>query len=184
MEILITLTVVAILASLAVPSMSGLADRQQFVGAAEQIYGHLQQARSEAIARSIPTHANFDDGVAAWTYGISSNPGCDLTADRTDANACTIRVDDGDGVDNDADLVLMRFTSADHDEVEMVIDDFLPLGSTEITFDPVRGTATGGTVQLTSSSTDLELNVTVSVLGRVEICSPDAAHAVPNYGAC
>jgi type IV fimbrial biogenesis protein FimT len=186
MEMLITLTVLAILVAAALPSMSGLADRQKFVGTAEQIYGHLQQARSEAIARSIPTYANFDDGAAAWAYGINSSaPGCDVAVtDRTDANACTIRVDDGDGVDGDEDLILMRFTSADHDDVEMVITAFTPMGSTEITFDPVRGTATGGTVQLTSSSTDLELNIVVSVLGRVEICSPDADHSVPNYGAC
>jgi type IV fimbrial biogenesis protein FimT len=184
LEMLIALTVLAILVSVAVPTMLGLADKQKFVGAAEQIYGHLQQARSEAIARSIPTHANFDDGTTVWTYGISSTEDCDLTlTDRTDPDACTIRVDDGDGVENDVDLVLMRFTDTDHDDVELIISGF-PVGSTEIDFDPVRGTATGGTVQLTSSTTDLELNVVVSVLGRIEICSPDANHAVPNYGAC
>ncbi len=183
MEMLITLTVLAILVSAAVPSMLGLADKQKFVGVAEQVYGHLQQARSEAIARSITTHANFDDGTSAWTYGISSTEGCDLTlTDRTDPDACTIRVDDGDGVDNDADLVIMRFTNAEHKNVELIIN--FPGASTEIDFDPVRGTSTGGVVQLTSVSADLELNIEVSILGRIEICSPDANHAVANYGAC
>ncbi len=183
MEALITLTVLAILASLAVPSMSGLMARQRFVGAAEQVYGHLQQARSEAIARSIPIFANFSvDGSDAWSYGISTATGCDLTeTDPTDASACTLIIDDGDGVLETADQVLMLFTDADHDDVEMDISGF-PAGVTEITFDPVRGTTTGGIIELDGSG--FELDVSVSLLGRIEICAPNATTAVLNYGGC
>jgi type IV fimbrial biogenesis protein FimT len=186
LEMLITLMVVAILASLAVPSMSGFAVRQKFVGAAEQLYGHLQQARSEAIARSAPVFVNFDvDGSSTWAYGISSATGCDLTeTDPTVAGACTLRIDDGDGVEEDEDLVLMLFTSADYDDVEMAISGF-PFGSTEIAYDQVRGTTSEGNVELTSSSDqELELNVTVSRLGRIEICSPAPDTAVLNYRGC
>ncbi len=184
LEMLITLLVLAVLASLAAPSFSEFGVRQRFVGAAEQVYGHLQQARSEAIARSAPTFVNFDtDGSTTWTYGISTATACDLNeTDPTEAGACTLLVDDGDGIDEDEDRVLMLFTSGDYDGVEMAINGF-PVGSTEIVYDQVRGTASGGDVELTSSRGH-ELNVEVSPLGRIQICAPDPDTAVLNYGDC
>lgn len=44
LEMLIAMTVLAILAAVALPNMSEFGIKQKLVGAAEQVYGHLQQA--------------------------------------------------------------------------------------------------------------------------------------------
>lgn len=190
MEMLIAMMILAIIITLAVPSLSGFTANQRLIGAAEQVYSHLQQGRSEAVGRNRPVRINFAvDGTASWAYGMSSaNDLCDLTVtDATAAGACAISVDDGDGaldpgdgsVDTD-DLLLMRFTDLDFPGVQMDIDGFSS-GSTQITFDPLRGTATAGEVRLTGANGN-KLYVRVSLLGRVTICTPDDSMGA--YQAC
>lgn len=59
-------------------------------------------------------------------------------------------------------------------------------GSTVVaTFEPTRGTATlpnGGAVTLANSGTSRTLRVTISPIGRVNICSPSGA--LKGYDAC
>lgn len=193
MEMLITLAVLAVLVSLAAPGFSEFGVRQKFVGAAEQVYGHLQQARSEAIASSVPTYVKFATaGTTTWQYGVSTNNNCTLTiTDPTTANACVIVVDDGDGaVDgvngatDTGDRVLMRFTNADYAGNYAVAMTLSGLGGgTQFIFDPVRGTLNTafGQVDLVSSS-GLLLRIEATILGRISICSPDGS--VPNYRVC
>lgn len=190
MELLISIAVMGIIISVAVPNMAEFSVNQRLIGAAEQVYGHIQQARSEAITRNTTVYVNFDvDGTTSWEYGLSSaNSLCDVSVTApSSANACVMPVDDGDGnldpgdgsVDT-ADLVLMRFTSTNYQDVAMDIANFSS-GSTQLLFDPVRGTATSGQVTLESANGSL-LRVTVSLLGRITLCSPDGS--VDNYGAC
>lgn len=181
LEILIAVAILAILVTVAMPSMSNFGANQRLVGAAEQIHGHLQQARAEAIARSAPVYVNFAaTGTTTWTYGVSTTNSCDLTlTDPTEADACVISVDDGDGVAEAADNVLMRFPGSDYGDVEMAIASFS--SGTQIAFDPVRGTSSSGQVNLEGSSGRL-LRVAVSLLGRVVICSPDGS--VDAYETC
>ena len=188
LEMLIAMAILGIIISVAMPGFSGFAANQRLIGAAEQIFGHLQQARSEAVARSATVYVNFSaDGTTTWTYGMSTTDSCTLTiTDATTANACVIVVNDGDatvdgvngGVDT-GDRVLMRFTGTDYDDVEMAIASFS--SGTQIVFDPIRGTSSSGQINLEGSTGKL-LRVVVSLLGRVEICSPDGS--VPNYETC
>lgn len=177
------MSILAIMMTVAMPSLSTFGDNQKLVGLAEQVFGHLQQARSEAVTRSQAVYVNFAvDGSSSWEYGISSeNSLCEVTeTDPTETDACVIIVDDGDGADNDADMVLMRFTSTDHDGISMDIANFSS-GTTQFLFDSVRGTASSGQIELENSS-GKQLRINVSRLGRVSICSPD--DAIKNYGAC
>ena len=190
MEMLIAMTVLAIIITIAVPSMTGFSSNQRLIGAAEQVSGHLQQGRSEAVTRNTPVFLNFAvDGTASWEYGMSSaNSLCDLTVTvATGAGACAISVDDGDGVldpgdgsVDTGDLLLMRFTDQDFPGVQMNIANFSS-GNTQITFDPLRGTATSGEVNLTGANGNI-LRVRLSLLGRVNICTPDDSMGA--YQAC
>lgn len=187
LELLITMVIFAIIISVAVPSMSSFQDNQKLIGAAEQVYAHLQQARSEAVASNVTGYANFavdaGAGTSSWEYGVSTVTSlCDLTVTvATGANACVIVVDDGDGtVDpgdgsiDTADLVLMRFTNSDYDDdVTMGIANFSS-GSTQFVINPVRGTSTSGEVNLANNSGG-QLRVTMSLLGRVSICTPNGS---------
>jgi type IV fimbrial biogenesis protein FimT len=194
LEMLITLTIVAVLAALAVPGLADFGVKQRLIGAAEQVYGHIQQARSDAIASSRNTFVKFataSPATTTWQYGVSDSAtnDCDLTVTAgTTANACIVVVNDGDGtidgvgggVDAD-DRILMRFTNADY-----AGNDAIKMGASTpmFTFDSVRGTlnpATAGQINL-ESTTGLQLRVVVSLLGRVSICSPGGS--VANYEVC
>ena len=194
LELLIAMAVLGIIVSVAMPSMSEFGANQRLLAAAEQVHGHIQQARSEAVARNAPVYVNFSAaGTTTWTYGVSTTNSCTLTiSDPTTANACVVVVNDGDttvdGMDangdgtldvDTGDRVLMRFTSADYSDVEMAVASFS--SGTQIVFDPVRGTSTSGQINL-ESSTGRRLRVAVSLLGRSVICSPDGS--VDVYGTC
>lgn len=181
-EILVAVAILAIVLTIAIPSLNSFFDAKRLTGAAEQIYSHLQQTRSEAIARSAPMYVNFlVDGSTTWRYGVSHRSACDITQPTaTGTNACVIVVDDGDGsVDpgsgtlDTGDLMLMRFVSSEQAGVSMSIANF-PVGSSQFQFDPVRGTASAGEVRL-SSAGGKRLTVKVGLLGQIRICSPDGS---------
>lgn len=195
MELMVATAILAIVITVAVPSFSDIGDSQRLIGAAEQVYNHIQQARSESVSGNTTAFVNFNApaaptaAAATWQYGVSTaNSLCDLTAIApTTANACVIVVDDGDGtvdpgdgtVDSD-DLVLMRFTNTDWTDVSMQRDAFSS-GNSQIAFNPVRGTSTSASINLVSGNGKL-LRITVSLLGRPTICSPDGS--IPNYKVC
>jgi type IV fimbrial biogenesis protein FimT len=187
LELLVAMAILGILLTVAMPSMGSFSANHKLIGAAEQIYGHLQQMRTESIARSTTTVAKFAaNGTTTWTYGLSSTLNCDLTqTTATGTNACTTVVNDGDatyhgvnGTDN-GDLVLNRFTSTNFDTVTVDIASFS--SANQIVFSAPRGTATTGQVNLTSSNGG-RLRVVVNLLGTIRLCTPDGS--VDNYKTC
>lgn len=187
-ELIVSMAVLAILASLAAPSFISFFDKKRVVSAAEDLYGILQQARSESISRSNNIYIKFSGTTpgATWQYGLSSNQNCDLT--KTDpsvanANACVLVIDDGDGtlddgsatIDN-ADLFLYRFSNADYTGVKMN-----SASNTEITFNPMRGTASPATDIELESAEGLKMRLKVNVLGRIRICSPAGSGYISGY---
>jgi type IV fimbrial biogenesis protein FimT len=181
LEMLIAMTILAIIISVGVPSLSGFSANQRLIGAAEQVYSHLQQARSEAVSRNTLVYVNFAvDGTASWEYGMSSvNSLCDLTiTTASGVNACRMVVSDGDasldpgtGAVDAGDLVLMRYTDTDYPGVTMNIASF-STGTSQFVFDPARGTASSGQVNMTGTNGN-QLRVSVNLLGRVSLCTPD-----------
>ncbi|SHG14232.1 N-terminal methylation site-containing protein [Microbulbifer donghaiensis] len=190
LEVMITIVIASILLTLGVPSLRNLFDALELKGASEQVYSHLQRARSEAISRKLEVGVNFSaDGSSTWSYGLSdTNTGtCDTAeTDASQNDACTLVVDDGDGtvhgidgaVDT-ADKVLMRFTDADHDDIDMTLSEFT--NANRIVFEPIRGTAmeNSGNVStgqiLLQSNGGRQLLIKVGLLGQVRICSPDGS---------
>lgn len=91
-ELMITLVVVGILASIAVPSYNEFMKRSKLTGAAEKVFGHLQYARSESIASGKDIFVYFEETSGAnWCIGVSDDDvagcGCSTTASMA---KCTI----------------------------------------------------------------------------------------------
>lgn len=194
LELLIAMSILGVIITVAVPSFSEFGDTQRLIGATEQIFGHIQQARSESVTGNTRSYIKFDvDGTASWEYGFSTVSGtCNLTVTNpTTANACVTVVDDGDGsvdpgdgsVDTD-DLILNRFTSDEWGDVKLNINSFSS-GTTQINFDPVRGTSSSGEINL-ESGVGKRLNIEMSLLGRPTICVPSSSitSTVGNYSGC
>ena len=188
-ELVITLAIVGIIATMAVPSMSSYFDKRRVIEAAEDLYANLQLARSEAIARSSKMYVHINSAGGTWQYGVSQNDLCDLTkTDPTEANAnaCVLVVDDGDGViDNgtatidSSDTILHRFSNEDYTGIIMTLNT-IP-ASSQIDFDPVRGMAANAKITLQSKG--FQMRVIVGVLGQIRVCSPAGNGHVTGYSS-
>lgn len=85
-EMIVTVSVLAILLTVAVPSFKDMVDKRRLVGAAEQFYGDLQAARFEAIKLNKTVAVFFtNSGSTNWCYGMadSISAACDCTASVT-----------------------------------------------------------------------------------------------------
>lgn len=171
LELLMTVAVLAIIVSIAVPSMRSAAEKRRVIGAAEQIYSQLQLARSEAIARSAPVFMNIEAG-ANWAIGISDDPTCDPT---DNAPACTLSDANGNNP------ITRVFTSNEHRDVSIAATQ------NQINFRSQRGTATGASINVISTGdTGYLMSVIVGPLGQVTMCSSnaDASKYVSGYRPC
>ncbi len=176
LELLVTIAVIGVLGALAYPILDVI-DKRRVQGAAEEIYGMAQYARSEAIKQSRDMFLVAQKAGTAWCVGVSEVANCDCTVtDPGAANACIVAVDNGGAQQN----VLKTITSAAFPQTTMASD---ALAST---FDPVRGTVTGnGTVTLVhATKADLGLSIVISTMGRIRICIPAGKTPMGGYAAC
>jgi type IV fimbrial biogenesis protein FimT len=104
-ELMITLTVLGIIAAIALPNFKSILDGRKLVGAADNLYAALQYARSESIKQN--TDVQFQVNVGAWCYGIDDDgANCDCT------NPATCTVDGVTKVYDDADYGDVQMSNA------------------------------------------------------------------------
>ncbi|HSO83286.1 GspH/FimT family pseudopilin [Thiocapsa sp.] len=185
LELMITLSVLAILASLGVPAMQDMLERNRLKSAAQALAEDLQWLRGEAIRRNRDLHLVFDDGTP-WCYGITERTDCDCQlTDPNAGDACTLSPPTADAVP-----LMKRVGSADLGRISATTT--LSQGLTG--FEPRRGT----TIRMGSGAAGSELNgngnvtfstpngdqlrIILSVLGRVRLCSPN--QSVPGFREC
>lgn len=150
-ELMIVIVIVGTLVALSSPNFSSSIERQKLVSAAETISTDFQWAKIEAIKRNDSIDIDL----------VSGNNG-----------AWSYTISDSDGI--------IRTTAAND------YNDFSGISLTQnftgsdFEIEPARGTvADFGTASLTSPN--LDLNVVVSRLGRIRICSPSG---IPGYETC
>lgn len=174
-ELLITVAVAAILAAIAVPSMTDFIKKQRLKNAAEFVYGKLLFARTEAIKQSKVIYVRFSGGAAgAWSFGIGDNSAaCTASA----LSGCTVNT----LVNNTPTSIPYLFTGADFPDTTLTAN-FALSPSDLARFEPARGTAKNGTVTMSSDAGEIQIRV--STLGRILICSPAGANKVGGYRDC
>ncbi len=84
-ELMITLTVLGIIAAIALPGFKSILDGRKLVGAADNLYAALQYARSEAIKQN--TDIQFQVNAGAWCYGVDDDG---ANCDCTNPASCTV----------------------------------------------------------------------------------------------
>ena len=154
LELMITVTILGIIASMAVPSFQSVIERDHLKGAVEGLKSDLMFARVEAIKRGTNLNVTITGGGSTWCYGIDDD---NTTCDCTTAGSCAIRAVD----------------STQFKGVSIPVNT-----STDIVFGFRRGTATASNV--TMSTTNYSARPRVSNMGRVTICSSD----IGGYDAC
>ena len=169
-ELLVTVTIIGILAAIAVPAYTKMLERNRLKGAAEGVFNDLQLARTEAIKRNQNVLVTFSaNGTTTWNYGLGVGAACDPLAAIGGVNPCQI------------DGVLKVARSTDFRGVALTAAFAgAPLQSG---FEPRQGLALpgngNGTVTLRLNPD--QLNVIVSVMGRVLICTTTG---MPGYQPC
>ena len=159
LELLMVITIVGVLASIAVPSFSDTIERNRLKEAAESLKSDLMFAKTEAIKRSQNIGVTLVKSGADWCYGINDdNTACACGTVAT-AN-CAIK-------------------SVDGTQFKNVSLDSAP--STTFTFR--RGTATS--IGPILSTDNYQVKLSVSNRGRVRMCNdPGVTNGLPGYYDC
>lgn len=151
-ELVIAVAVLAVLATLALPSFGSLLERHRLVAAAETLVLDLGEARLQAARSAQALHVVFQPG-ARWCWAVARAPGCDCRATAPSCALKTVHADDLPGVE---------LAAADDARFDAAA---LPSGRS----DAVLRTRGAGE----------ELRVQLSPLGRARICSTTGLRGYP-----
>jgi type IV fimbrial biogenesis protein FimT len=156
-EALLVVLIVAVLAGLAVPGFADMAARQRLRGAADNLRGDLQFARSEAIKRRAYVFVVFSTGTQ-WCYAVTLDPTCGC------ATACA-----------SPDSLLRQIHSSEAAKgVELLTASFAGsyCGSQEcVRFEAFHGNAMGSNGTATFRGADgSKYKVIVASIGRARVC--------------
>lgn len=167
-ELMITLLIVAMLLTFALPAFTELLAESRLKAATSALYLKLYQARSEAIKRNQRMRLTFkvSDGGATWCYGMKTDASCDCTV----AGSCEI-----DG---------MEKTVNSTEFPGIGIDLHISAPGDHFTFENIRWITAGtfGHVRFNMAE-DLQTRVIVSRMGRVRLCSPAGSGNVASYSS-
>ncbi|WP_415886085.1 GspH/FimT family pseudopilin [Neptuniibacter sp. QD29_5] len=155
-ELMVGLAVLAILISLAAPSLNDFQERVELTGAAEKVYGHIQYARSESISNGADIYVAFKGtGGTDWCIGVSDTAACDCSS-AASAALCTINSEQTRYV-----------TGADYPNITASTGF-----ASDITgFRAPRSTAIdNGTITLSYPGYG-DAKIVLSTIGRVRLCS-------------
>ena len=162
-ELVAVMAVTGIVATAAVPSLSGLVDTQRISGVASELASDLQYARAQAVQRNQGVRVTFKAEAACYVIHTGSADQCQCTTSgpatcEGDAQALkTVALDDTRSIGL-------------HSNVNSMV------------FDPVHGTASpAATLRLTGPQ-GRSVQHTVNLMGRVRSCSPQSS--VSGYRAC
>ena len=163
LELLVTLSLAALLVSLAIPATGRLIDNSRLRSAAEQFSRELQLARNHALTHGRETRFVITAGATGWCYGWTDGASCDCHTSLPATTACST----GESVARRSH----RQSSVDYPRT--LIDGT----SRTLRFSPIRGTASAASFQISNKYG--ELQVILSPLGRVRVCANRGALYLP-----
>ncbi|MGH8035336.1 MAG: GspH/FimT family pseudopilin [Lysobacterales bacterium] len=182
-ELMISLAVLAIITSLALPSYRTILEKRQVTSGAEQLGAFLSSAQLESVKRNQFVAVNYNANGGNWCFGMragdADSVSCDcIEPDSAAGDACAL---DGalkvfnSSVLNYPGVLSSATLGGDAD------------GDADLVYDPVRGLILGADtakLELVSDDGRYASNVEVTVTGRVKICNPTSGKEVPGYGDC
>lgn len=166
-ELLVTVVVLGILATIAAPSFVNFLDKQRAVGAVQGAANFIKLARAESLKRSqsIAFVVNRVDD-ATWCYGLSDD--VSLTCDCFTASSCMV------------DSKSYEKQNSEFPNIELT--SVAPSSNVSAAFESIRGTL-NPTVELTfQASAGSSLKLSTTVLGSSSICSGSGSYA--GYNEC
>ena len=191
LELMITLTVAAVLLVLAIPAFTEFRERTLFRGSTDQLLAMVQNAKFEAVQRDRPVTVTFlsQAGGTVWCVGANEgNAACNcLQPDPAAAGFCN--------VGSYPALNLADPRTPAEQVTELVRGVRVTVGpnfggGNRFTINPKLGTLDDplqfGSVTLRSPSDDLAYlaRFDVSPLARASLCAPNAQSHFPGTSLC
>jgi type IV fimbrial biogenesis protein FimT len=168
-ELMITVAILGILASVVVPSFGNFLAKRRVEGAASELSTDLQFARSEAVARNAEVRILFGTGCYAIYLASATAASC------TQAGGASI---------TPGAALIKSVQLESGSPVSMTRGDSLSF----FTFEPVVGAASNdvnanpGVLNVTSTSgKPWSLQLRVTLQGRVKTCSPSGSGHVAGF---
>lgn len=143
LELIIALAVLAVLSSLALPSMGRQIERHRLLAAAETLAADLAEARFEAARRGTSLHLEPRAG-SDWCWTVTGVPGCHCAAPA----ACQLKT----------------VRAADHRGVQLLAAQAVRFDADGRADMPIGATLEAGGERL---------RVELGALGRSRICDPE-----------
>lgn len=177
-ELMVTLTVAAILAVLAAPSFADFIDRARLKGVAGNVVDFINDARAESVKRNRDVNVAFKGTITDWCVGANGagepatagDPVPPLNAcDCTNASSCKVGTDQKALLSTNTNGVVLSAIPAAF-AFDSRMGTVNPLGTTVVT--------------LTSPRKKFDLRLTVTPLGQVTLCTPVGKPAVSEYASC
>jgi type IV fimbrial biogenesis protein FimT len=180
-EIMVTISIAAILLAIGIPSFQDMIERGRVKALTEAVYSELQNAKGLALkgrqSESSDVRVTFKPATAGTDacFGMmrgGQGTSCDCTKnidlDNLDGDECLI-----DGAEKRVVINGDTFPGA----------ELADSGDITVVFDSIRGTATNNSITVQASTNEsTQLRVRVSRLGNISICSPD--NSVVGYDGC
>lgn len=160
---MVTLAVLAILATIAVPSFNNFFDNYRVRRAAETVSAFLVNAKSEALKRNQYVRTVLTGGGATWCLGMTLDELCDCSAG-------TCKLDNAERVVSNTPFKGVKLNG--------------PVNQSYFKFETKRGTVSGAETVELEGANGSKLNVVVSPIGRVRLCSPSGSGNMGAYPTC
>lgn len=156
-ELMITLIILTILVSIAIPSYTYYLQTNRLIGTTNSLYYSLQYARSEAIKQNATIYVSFQTG-SNWCYGINSSSACNCSL----PSSCNL------GTHSSATASGLTLSATG-------------LSGGAIHFESNHGGAsTASAINFTISGQSTAMSVKIAVLGSLQICSDQ----ISGYQSC
>lgn len=90
-ELLIAISIIAILLAIGIPSFQQTIDKRRLVGAADNLLADMRYAMGESTKRNVPITVTFTEG-ASWSYSFETSPGVTKTTSGGDYRGTSMLV--------------------------------------------------------------------------------------------
>lgn len=176
-EVAVTLSVLAMVVSLALPSYEKLRQKRDITSAGEELAAFLQSTRGVSVLTNQPlTVSLVQSGRTAWCVGA-----------RLGATACDCSISDIANADYCQIDGAPQIVAHDPSSLSQLVGHSV---DTQFTFEPVRGLMINADLGnahfflLDSENEDYGLRIEMLPTGRVRVCSYDSDKTVPGYDPC
>ncbi len=172
-ELMVALSIVAILMSLSAPSYSEFINKRKVAAAADLVAMFFDNVKMESVKRNEFTSITYKkaDNGAEWCLGAITgrDTSCDCMAETAE---CLI------------DSVPTILSNESFEAFDNLLADF---DEGTISYDPVRGILTNPqdsvSMEIRHSVEDFRVNISVNATGSVRKCTP-ASHKLVGYAIC